>query len=238
MCWVRRISGICSSTCSSCNRIFDKGKETVTKTEKLLIVLLMGSIWGALELFGIDLLRAMHVPSKTAFLFGLGLILVYASKRVVDFKGSVIIMALIAGLFKTVSDNFFACQFSAVVINGIVFDLTYTYFKNYLDNGILYRLIAAPIIAYVSYTAFAFFTVYLLQEPHWVERGMSGIIDYLATDALIASLISIVTIDFGYKLGNVLQQIWVPGKVRMPSSVVRVGAIVLVAAIWIAGQMY
>ena len=210
----------------------------MSKSEKLLIVVLMGSIWGALELFGIDLLRAMHVPSKTAFLFGLGLIVLYASKRVVDFKGSVVIMALIAGLFKTVSDNFFACQFAAVMINGIVFDLTYSYFKNYLDSGILYRLVAAPIIAYVSYAVFAFSVVYLIRESNWVERGIPGIIDYLTTSALVAALFSAVTINAGYYLGNVLKPLWIPGRIGFPISAIKVVAVVLVAIIWIAGQMY
>ena len=210
----------------------------MSKTEKLLIIVLMGSLWGALELFGIDLLRAMHVPSKAAFLFGLGLIVIYASKRVVDFKGSVVIMALIAGLFKTVSDNFFACQFAAVMINGIVFDLTYSYLKGYLDNSTLYRLVAAPVIAYVSYTVFAFAVVYLMREPHWVDRGIPGIIDYLTTDALVAALFSTVTISAGFYLGNALKQLWVPGRVGLPATAIKVAAVVLVAIIWIAGQMY
>ena len=210
----------------------------MSKSEKLLVVLLMGSLWGALELFGIDLLRAIHVPSKSAFLFGLGLIIIYASKRLVDFKGSVIIMALVAGVFKTVSSNFFACQFAAVMINGIVFDIAYSYLKGHLDSSPLYRLISAPIITYFCYTIFAFSAVYLIREPHWAADGLAGIGDYLMTSAVVASLISIVTINLGYYLGNSIRPLIVPGRIGLPVTAFRVSALVLVAAIWIAGQMY
>ena len=97
----------------------------MSKYEKILVVLLFGSLWGALELFGRDLFRAIGMPQKSALLFGLGIIILYASKRLVHFPGSVVVMALIAGLFKTASSNFFPCQFAAVMINGIVFDTAY-----------------------------------------------------------------------------------------------------------------
>lgn len=210
----------------------------MSKSEKLLIVLLMGSIWGALELFGIDIMRTLHVPSKSAFLFGLGIIVLYASKRLVDFKGSVVIMALIAGLFKTVSSSFFACQFAAVMINGIIFDITYSTLKSHLDSSQLFRLISAPIITYVCYTIFAFTATYVIQEPHWAARGMAGIGDYLMDSAVVASLITIVTINLGYYLGNAMKPILVPGRIGLPAVAFRVSAVVLVAAIWIAGQMY
>ena len=118
----------------------------MSKFEKILVVLLIGSLWGALELFGRDIFRAIGVPQKSALLFGLGIIILYASKKLVDFPGSVVIMALIAGLFKMASSYFFPCQFAAVVINGIVFDVTYTAFKERLDSSQEFTTIAAPVM--------------------------------------------------------------------------------------------
>ncbi len=73
---------------------------------KLLFVLMFGAVFGMLELFGRDALRAVGVEHKSALLYGLGIIILYASKRVVHFPGSVVIMAIIAGLFKTASRQF------------------------------------------------------------------------------------------------------------------------------------
>jgi len=208
------------------------------KYEKILIVLLLGSLWGALELFGRDLFRAIGIPQKSALLFGLGIIILYASKRLVDFPGSVVVMALIAGLFKTASSNFFPCQFAAVMINGIVFDITYSAFKGRLDSSPIFRAIAAPAMVYASYATFALVATYVLREGSWASGGWAGIRSYLLSDAVSASLISIVTIHLGYYLGNALQPYALLRKLRMPAVMFRIVSIALVAAIWIAGQIY
>jgi hypothetical protein len=210
----------------------------MSKFEKILIVLLMGSLWGALELFGGDAMRAMGIPNKSAFLFALGLIILYASKRMVDFTGSVIIMALIAGLFKTASAHFYACQFAAVMINGAVFDFSYRAFKNQLDSSPIYRSIAAPVIAYMSYTIFAVAAAYAIGGPEWRASGLQGIADYLAGSGLIAAAASIVTINLGYYLGNILRPIVVEKRTGIPVSLMKISSLVIVAAIWVAGQIY
>ncbi len=208
------------------------------KYEKILVVLLLGSLWGALELFGRDLFRAMGMPQKSVLLFGLGIIILYASKRLVDFPGSVVVMALIAGLFKTASSNFFPCQFAAVIINGIVFDITYSIFKARLDSSPIYRAIAAPIIVYASYSIFALFATYILREGSWVSAGWEGIRSYLFSDAVGASLVSMATINLGYYLGNAIQPYTLLRTLRMPAVMFRIVSLVLVAGIWIAGQIY
>jgi hypothetical protein len=210
----------------------------MSKYEKILIVILMGSLWGALELFGADIFRAWGVPNKSALLFGLGLILLYASKRIVDFAGSVVLMAIIAGLFKTASSNFFPCQIAAVMINGIVFDATYRMFKNQLDSKIVYRIIAALVIAYVSFAAFGLTALYLLRESNWVAGGLKGVDDYIVSRALVAALVSVVTINIGYYLGNFLRPYFLSGRNRPAMISLRITAAILVMAIWVAGQIY
>jgi hypothetical protein len=210
----------------------------MSKFEKILIVLLMGSLWGALELFGGDAMRSMGIPNKSAYLFGLGIIILYASKRMVDFAGSVVIMALIAGLFKTASTHFYACQFAAVMIIGVVFDTSYRLFKGQLDSSPLYRIIAAPIMAFVSYTIFAFAATYAIGGPEWQGEGLPGIISYLTSSGLIAAAVSIVTINLGYYLGNVLRPIIAERKLGMPASFFKASTLTVLAAIWIVGQIY
>jgi membrane protein DedA with SNARE-associated domain len=208
------------------------------KYEKILIVLLFGSLWGALELFGRDLFRAIGMPQKSALLFGLGIIILYASKRLVHFPGSVVVMALIAGLFKTASTNFFPCQFAAVMINGIVFDIAYSTFKERLNHSPIYRTIAVPVMVYASYATFALVATYVLRDESWASRGWAGIQSFLLADAVTASLISIVTIHLGYYLGNAIQPDILLSKLRMPTVAFRIVSVVLVVAIWVAGQIY
>jgi hypothetical protein len=124
---------------------------------------------------------------------------------VVHFAGSVAIMALIASLFKATSSNFYPCTVAAVMINGVVFDIFYSTFKGRLDSSLLARTIAAPVIVYVSYAAFAILAAFILREGSWGADGWAGVRSYLFTSAITASLISIVTIHLGYYLGNALR---------------------------------
>lgn len=212
-------------------------EQIMTKYEKILVLLVLGSLWGALELFGRDIFRAIGLEQKSPLLFGLGIIILYASKRLVDFPGSVVVMALIAGLFKTASSYFFPCQFAAVMVNGIVFDITYSAFKGRLDSSLIYRAIAAPVIVYASYMIFALVATYVLREGSWVAEGWAGIRSYLFSDAVNASLIAIVTIHLGYYLGNAIQPYALLRKGRTPAVAFRIASVVLVVAIWVAGQI-
>ncbi|MFA4948802.1 MAG: hypothetical protein WC674_09910 [Candidatus Krumholzibacteriia bacterium] len=173
--------------------------------EKLLLVLFFGAVFGALELFGRDGLRAAGIEHKSAILYGFGIIILYASKRVAHFPGSVAIMALIASLFKAASSNFYPCTVAAVMINGVVFDIAYSTFKGRLDSSLLQRTLAAPVIVYVSYAAFAILAAFVLREGSWGADGWAGVRSYLLTSAVSASLISIVTIHLGYYLGNAIR---------------------------------
>jgi hypothetical protein len=166
--------------------------------EKLLLVLVFGAIFGMLELFGRDALRAAGIEHKSALLYGVGIIILYASKRVVHF-------ALIASLFKATSSNFYPCTVAAVMINGVVFDIFYSTFKGRLDSSLVWRTVAAPVIVYVSYAAFAILAAFILREGSWGADGWAGVRSYLFTSAVTASLISIVTIHLGYYLGNALR---------------------------------
>lgn len=173
--------------------------------DKLLLVLLFGVVFGMLELFGRDALRAAGIEHKSALLYGIGIVILYASKRVAHFPGSVAVMALIASVFKSTSGNFYPCQVAAVMINGVVFDIFYSTFKGRLDSSLLWRTVAAPVIVYVSYAAFAILAAFVLREGSWGTDGWAGVRSYLFTSAISASLYSIVTIHLGYYLGNALR---------------------------------
>ncbi len=91
------------------------------------------------------------------------------------------------------------------MINGIVFDIAYSTFKGRLDCSALQRTLAAPVIVYVSYAIFAILAAFVLRDGTWGTDGWAEIRSYLLTDAVAASLISMVTIHLGYYLGNAIR---------------------------------
>jgi len=207
----------------------------MNKLEKTILIILFGSIWGAAELFGGDLMRAWGIPHKSSILFGIALIIMYSSKSLVNFTGSTIIMALIAGAFKTVSDNFFGCQVAAITIDATIFELFYFALRAKLDHSFVTRLVSAPIITYLAYTIFAFFATYILRQENWYAGGITGIGEYLISGALYAAVFSLAAIQLGFYIGAALKPIRLSLTSRFAISSFRLVSAAITLLIWIVG---
>jgi len=210
----------------------------MSKYGNIVWIALVGSIWGAVELFGGDLFRAWGVPHKSALLFSLALLIMYASKRICEAAGSTIIMGLIAAAFKTVSDHFYPCQVAAIMINSIIFESAYLYLRQKFAVSLAVRTIAAPIITYISYTLFAFVATYLIRQENWVDGGVGGIIDYLTSSAVFASLLSLLTINLGHSAGEKIRRSVFIRQTNFALNYLKIVMAALALAIWITGLRY
>jgi hypothetical protein len=205
------------------------------KYEKSILIILFGSLWGAAELFGGDLFRAWGIPNKSSLLFGIALIIMYTSKSFVRFTGSTIIMALLAGAFKTASDNFYGCQVAAITIDATIFEIFYFALNVKMDKSFASRLIVAPLITYIAYTSFAFFATYILRQENWYAGGLAGIGEYLISGALYAAIYSLAAIQIGYYLGTSLKPLRSNLSNKYAISSFQAAALAIVLIIWIAG---
>jgi hypothetical protein len=96
-----------------------KGHRYEKVNDHILIILIMGSLWGAFGLFGAEMLIALNVPHKSPFLFSFAITVLIASKRLSDFPGSAVVIALIALFYKSFSANFYVCwatQTASIII--------------------------------------------------------------------------------------------------------------------------
>lgn len=209
-----------------------------TFIEKLTPVIIFGTIWGALELFGVDLFRYFDIPDKTAWIYAITLIVMIASKKIIDFPISVTIMALIACTFKTASTSFFACQVAAVMINGLLFDIGYRALKPRIEAGFIIRSLTGFALAILSFALFALTATFLIREIHWLERGWPGVIEFTTTSGLIAAAASIITINIGHRLGNHAVVFISKYKTQLAANYLYAGSIIIVVGIWLMGQLY
>ena len=68
--------------------------------DKITAVLVMGSIWGAFEIFGAIGLTELGVPHRSPFLFAFALATLLAAKRMGGFPGSALVMAALASVVR------------------------------------------------------------------------------------------------------------------------------------------
>lgn len=160
---------------------------------KLYWIAVFGSVWGAIELFGGDFMRLQNLPYKAAILSALAMGILLIGKRVVPQIGSAVAIGAVACIYKLTSNGFYSCQLLAVMIHAVSFDLVYSLIRNQIDQSVLARSLAAVAITAISFTGFGFVNTYVIPEPHWADRGLPGIIDYLRANGLIGALLSVVT---------------------------------------------
>ena len=217
--------------------------------DKIMLVIVMGSIWGAFEIFGAEFMKIVGVPHRSPFLFAFAILIMYAAKRMADIRGSAVAMAAVAGLYKVLSFSLPACGSTAVMavmIDGIVFETAYLLFKRRLESGTLARILAAPVLAYSSYLLFAVYAGYINPESpasggpqgRFGSGNFRGIADYLSNSALLASLLSIATINLGPVLGNVIRAGMTPQRLIPKTAAIKFFGLFILIGVWVARIIY
>lgn len=198
----------------------------------MTLVLILGSIWGAYELFVRQALASMNVDHKSPYLFAFAIMIMYLSKKMVDFRGSAIVMALIASVYKTFSTDFLACMAAAIVIDGIVFESAWRLAAQKMNQGTLNRTLAALAITFVAYTIFGIYAAYLGPKEFADGAGIRGVITFLTHSGVIAAILAMLTANLGNALGAKLRNrlsanasSWLPAPLRT-------ALLVSVAAFW------
>lgn len=209
--------------------------------DKIIIVLLMGSIWGTFEVFGAELLKAIQVPHKSPFLFSFGLMVMIASKRLNDFPGSAVLIAAIALFYKSFSPDFQVCwatQATAILTAGVVFEIGYRLFRNRIASGMIWRSLAAIVIGYGAYIALLSFDAIVNPEAFAACGGITGMYSYLSSSGTYAAILSLVTINLGFFLGEKTKSMLnVRTSVFVPLAAKALGLMVI-SITWIAQLVY
>jgi len=169
---------------------------------KLYWIAVFGTIWGTVELFGGDLMRVYNLPYKAAILSALGIGILLVGKRVIPHLGSAVAVGVVACLYKLASNGFYSCQLLAVMIHALTFEAAYLLLRERMTDSAWTRALAAVGITAVSFSLFGFVNTYVIPEPHWAERGLNGIADYLRGSGVIGALLSVVTLAIAHRLAG------------------------------------
>jgi hypothetical protein len=158
----------------------------------------MGSLWGVGELLIWNLLRIFGVGMKSPYVFAYGIFILALSRKIYDKRGSSILISLIAASFKFLSSPIFICQFIALLLEGVSFEIGYM---------ILPRLrnFFTPLMAtYLSYAGFSLSITYILKVYGWAKRGLPGILHYIFINGSVAFLLSILSFNLAILFSTML----------------------------------
>ena len=198
------------------------------RKEYILGVLFFSALWGISEsVFG-GVLYSSGVPCASALLTIIGLIILTFAGVYFEQKGTIILIAALAMLYKFLNTPFFACHLLGILLTGICYDLFFGVFK--IKN----KAIGAAAAVYLSYISFALMITYVFRYDHWVQAPLTKILSHVAASGSIAAFGCAVAVPLSFRLGKRLK-----AKYAMPFELslqpVPGSVFVLAASIWIFG---
>ncbi len=178
----------------------------LTVYDKILLVLLTGTIWGVAELFGWDMLHHFNVEHPSIWLFSVTFFILFAAKIVLRFPGALIPVAVITVLYKTIGVKFFKCQTAAVMIDAAVIDIAYHVIKERRYKNWKVRSVAAPVIAFCAMLFFGLYREFLYAAPGFETSGFEGAFRYVLYSGIPAMIISAMIVHPAWYAGLKLRE--------------------------------
>ena len=94
------------------------------KKKLILGIILFGSIWGGLEVLGIEIMQTTNFGLRAPILALIGMGVLMTARVILPKPGSTVLIGLVACGFKFLGlSNILFCQIAAVVGQSIIFDL-------------------------------------------------------------------------------------------------------------------
>lgn len=202
--------------------------------EKILLVLILGSIWGIVEVFGGDFLLSLAGSRSSAILFTFAFFILMAARGILGVPGLLLLVGAVAVFYKTLSVNFYPCMAAGIMADAAAVEFLYLISGKERLQSRKWRTIAAPATAYGAFTVFALFVVLVLREPNWVERGLNGALGYIFLNGSFAAVLSLILVQPAYAIGMRLKSRVAERPSRLSLRWSYGLAILLVIGIWVS----
>ena len=206
------------------------------KKKLILGIILFGSIWGGLEVLGIEIMQTTNFGLRAPILGLIGMIVLMTARVIFPKPGSTALIGLVACGFKFLGlSNILFCQIAAVIGQAIIFDLGFSFLekKEWLSKKLLLG-ISGMVLSYINFAVFSFSQAYIFNNHWWVDRGPMGLLEWTFTDGTYAAFFSffgiVIAASWGRSLVPAFEQ-WQTLRARAYSAVTVMTAL----SFWILG---
>ena len=175
------------------------------KRESLIVLIFLGSLWGAVEVFLGDFLYSIGAFHPSIILTSIALGILASGRRYFPKAGSSTFIGAIAVLFRLINASPYYCHLFAIFFDALAFDVMATILATKTEKSFVWRGIMGSSSAYLGYALFGFIMTYLIHYPHWVRAGLPGILNYLGFRGTLAAIGSFFTVPIGYILTGFLK---------------------------------
>ncbi|KUG25124.1 hypothetical protein ASZ90_005055 [hydrocarbon metagenome] len=168
------------------------------KSTDIILILVLGSIWGFFEIIGLPI----YVVCAIAIL------ILTTGRKLVNIPGTSILIGLVVCFYKTYSDSFFICQWAGIMSLAGSFDLlTSLVFKTIWEKPLNTALIGV-LTNIIGMIGFLFVAFAVFQEPNWIAGGLDKILNYTLVTVIPATLLSgLFTANIGLFIGTKIKEL-------------------------------
>ena len=177
------------------------------KKEHVLIIVLVGGLWGLSEAVLGDALYSADVRFSSVYLTMIAFFLLAAAARFVPFRGAGTAIGLLAMCYKFLNVPFFACHLTGIALLGVSFDLVFRWKPSSAADGGSQLAAGAKgaLAAYLGYSLFYLAMVLVFRNEYWLARGWSGLVRHVGLDASLAAAGCALAVPLGLALGRRLR---------------------------------
>ncbi len=167
-----------------------------------LWILLLGSVWGLIEVVFGEMLFAREVPFASAWLTAGVLGVLVVARLLIHQPGSSTVVGGVATLYKlaTVSPHF--CHLLAIFLVGASFDLFASLLVRRPERQKVAMIAVAGFSVYLARVLFGCASLYIIQMAHWIERGTPYLLHHIFIGGSIAAALSALITLPSLRLGE------------------------------------
>jgi len=209
------------------------------KRKILLTVVLFGSIWGGLEaLVSAASQDISFVMPRSVILAFIAIAILTSARLLLPRPGTTVVIGLVAAGFKLLSlPDLLTCQIAAVIGQAAILEIVFGLAKsrNWLERPALMAVTMA-VASYVNSVAFGFSQAYLFGNEFWLDRGVTGLLNWSFGTGSAAALASVVGALLAYALVHSRKESWEALTERRTAAFVR-SAIAISLCSWLVGLL-
>jgi hypothetical protein len=209
------------------------------KRKILLTVILFGSVWGGLEaLVSAASQDVSFVMPRSVILAFISILMLAAARFLLPKPGTTLAIGLVAAGFKLLSlPDLLTCQIAAVIGQAAILEIAFGIAKNrkWLDRPTPLAVIMVA-SSYLNSIMFGFSQAYLFRNEFWLDRGITGLLNWSFGTGSAAALASAIGALLAYVLVYRQKENWEAFMERRTAAFVR-SAIAISLCSWLIGLL-
>jgi len=162
----------------------------------ILGVLFFSGLWGISEAVLGDALYRMDVPYASVPLTIIGFVVMTFAKVYFPQRGTAMLIAAFAMLYKFLNEPFFACHLLGILLTGVCYDLFFSVLT------VRNRSLSAAAATYLSYALFALMITDVFRYDYWVQGGFGRVLQHVVVGGSMAALGCAVLVPVSFKLAQ------------------------------------